>query len=274
MSSQFLTKNLILAAAACFAESDPVKKVERTRDTAARWRGGTLMADPPPHWQAVTEPGRPHPPQLVPARALPKRKLTSVQGRAALIHAVAHIEFNAINLAWDAVQRFTAMPAAFRHDWTQVAAEEAEHFLLMRERLQQLGYDYGDFPAHDGLWDMATQTGSDVLERMALVPRVLEARGLDVTPGMIERLRAVDDHETADRLVIILRDEIGHVAIGSHWYQHLCQSRGLDPQTTFTNLIQRHLRGAIRCPLNHQARLKAGFAASELDALEALCQQR
>lgn len=268
-----LALNLVQAAAACLSEPDPTNKVACTREVAARWRRDELAAGTPSQWRPRDAPGRPDRPRLVPARELPKRKLTTAQGRASLIHAVAHIEFNAINLAWDAVQRFTEMPDAFRRDWTEVAIEEAEHFVLMRERLQTLGYDYGDLPAHDGLWDMARRTAGDVLERMALVPRVLEARGLDVTPGMIARLRDVGDDETANRLAIILRDEVGHVAVGNRWYRNLCQDRGLDPNTTFTELIRHHLRGEIRCPLNRQARLDAGFAASEIDALEELCRR-
>jgi uncharacterized ferritin-like protein (DUF455 family) len=208
---------------------------------------------------------------LVSARELPKRKLSSQQGRVALIHAVAHIEFNAINLAWDAVQRFPGMPPAYYDDWIKVAAEEAEHFVMMRERLQMLDHDYGDLPAHDGLWDMAKRTAGDVLERMALVPRVLEARGLDVTPDMITRLRNIGDDDTAERLAIILRDEVGHVAIGSHWFKYLCLERGLEPTGTALALIAQHLRGEVRCPLNHEARRRAGFDDQELQALEALC---
>jgi len=267
--------SLVEAAATSLAESDPTRKVALTRETAARWKSGDLIAGAPAHWQPldITTPGRPNRPRLVPARELPKRKLSSTQGLASLVHAVAHIEFNAINLAWDALQRFTRMPDAFREDWAQVAIEEAEHFVLMRERLEMLGHDYGDLPAHDGLWEMARRTADDVLERMALVPRVLEARGLDVTPGMIERLRTAGDEDTADRLCIILRDEVGHVAIGSRWYRHCCEIRGLDPRTTFIDLIRRHLRGEMRCPLNRDARMSAGFDASELDALEALCRE-
>lgn len=267
--------SLVEAAAAALTETDPARKVALTRETARRWKGGELAPGAPEHWEPVdvAKPGRPSRPRLVPARELPKRKLSSAKGLASLVHAVAHIEFNAINLAWDAVQRFTRMPDAFRHDWAQVAIEEAEHFAMMQARLETLGHAYGDLPAHDGLWEMARRTADDVLERMALVPRVLEARGLDVTPAMIERLRAVGDQDTADRLGIILRDEVGHVAIGSRWYRHCCETRGLDPRVTFTDLIRRHLRGEVRCPLNHDARLSAGFDASELEALEALCRE-
>ncbi len=264
-------QTIVAAAAACLGEIDPRIKVECTREIAARWTSGEIHSGAPASWRPLETPGRPRRPPLVAARELPRRKLGDQAGRAALVHAVAHIEFNAINLAWDAIQRFPAMPKDYQSDWVQVAAEEAEHFVLMQERLQALGLEYGDLPAHDGLWDMARRTAGDVLERMALVPRVLEARGLDVTPGMIERLRRIGDDDTADRLAIILRDEVGHVAIGSHWFHRLCAERGLDPQQTSLALIQRHLRGEIRCPLNRPDRLKTGFDEAEINELEEHC---
>lgn len=271
MSHQKVDSSLFRAAANCLRVTHPDDKADLTAATARQWRAGALSDRCPPDWTPIDQPGRPERPALVPARQLPKRSLGTPQGLAALVHAVTHIEFNAINLAWDAVQRFPAMPTAYYDDWVKVAAEEAEHFVMMRGRLRMLGFDYGDFPAHDGLWDMASRTTGDLLERMALVPRVLEARGLDVTPGMIERLRAIGDDDTADRLEIILRDEVGHVAIGSRWFQHLCKERQLDAIETSLALIRRHLRGEVRCPLNHEARRRAGFLDEELDTLEALC---
>ncbi len=197
---------------------------------AERWRQGELTAGAPMDWEPLDDPGRPECPALVPPRSLPRRGLGDARGRAALLHAVAHIEFNAINLALDAVQRFPDLPAAFHGDWISVADEEARHFGLMRDRLRALGADYGDLPAHDGLWQMAVATAEDPLRRMALVPRVLEARGLDVTPAMITRLRGAGDDASADALAVILRDEVGHVAIGSRWFRWLCAERGLsDP---------------------------------------------
>jgi uncharacterized ferritin-like protein (DUF455 family) len=189
-------------------------------------------------------------------------------GRAALIHAITHIEFNAINLAWDAVCRFHELPKAFYDDWVQVASEEAYHFCLLDTHLCSLGYEYGDFPAHDGLWEMAQKTAHDPLVRMALVPRVLEARGLDVTPGMMKRLRQVGDLQAASILEIILRDEVGHVAIGSHWFRYLCRIRGLNSETTFCHLVTRYFKGKARGPLHRQARLRAGFSEAELRMLE------
>jgi uncharacterized ferritin-like protein (DUF455 family) len=264
--------NLFDAAAACLGEPDPSRKQSMTRTVSEQWRMGQLSSDLPGSAPVLDIPGRPARPELVPPRDLKARKLSSPQGRAAMIHAVAHIEFNAINLAWDAVQRFRGMPPDFYGDWIQVAAEEAEHFGLMRDRLRDLGYDYGDFPAHDGLWEMARCTAHDPLVRMALVPRVLEARGLDVTPGMIARFEAAGDVETAARLGVILRDEVSHVAAGSRWFRRLCDARGLDPEPVYFDLLGQYLRAEIRCPLNLQARREAGFAEVELDRLQALCQ--
>ncbi|HSO81716.1 ferritin-like domain-containing protein [Thiocapsa sp.] len=263
--------NLFDAAAACLGEPDPARKQAATQAAAAQWRAGCLHADAASAGPVRDLPGRPVRPELVPPRALKARKLKSREGRAAMIHAVAHIEFNAINLAWDAVQRFREMPTDYYADWIQVAAEEAEHFGLMRNRLRDLGYDYGDFRAHDGLWEMARATAHDPLVRMALVPRVLEARGLDVTPGMIARFEAAGDPETAACLGVILREEVGHVAVGSRWFKRLCEERGLDPGPLYFDLLREYMRAEIRCPLNLPARREAGFDEIELDRLQALC---
>ena len=264
-------QTLFDAAGDCLAEPDPARKQGRTVRVAADWAAGDLRLDSDAAGPVIEAPGRPERPPLVPPRALAHRKLTSPQGRAALIHAVAHIELNAINLAWDAVQRFRGLPAEYYDDWVQVAAEEARHFGLMRDRLQDLGQDYGDFPAHDGLWEMARRTAHDPLARMALVPRVLEARGLDVTPGMIARLEAVGDQESAERLGIILREEVGHVAAGSRWFRWLCAQRGLAPVPTYFALLETYLTGDVRCPLNLADRRRAGFDAEELARLMDLC---
>jgi uncharacterized ferritin-like protein (DUF455 family) len=207
---------------------------------------------------------------MVPPSRLPRRSLGSVEGRQALIHAIAHIEFNAINLGLDAALRFTGMPDDFYRDWLQVAADEARHFSMLNARLGQLGIGYGDLPAHDGLWDMAEKTAHDVLIRMALVPRVLEARGLDVTPGMIERLAAVGDDETVALLKIILEEEEEHVAIGSRWFRSLCAQRDLEPEETFRRLLDEYFSGPLRGPFNLAARRRAGFSAEEIERLAAL----
>lgn len=208
-------------------------------------------------------PGRPTRPLLVHPREVPTRGLGSVAGRAALIHAVAHIEFNAINLALDAAWRFRGLPAAFHADWLSVAQDEARHFSLLRARLRELGHDYGDFSAHNGLWEAAEKTAHDVLDRMCCVPRVLEARGLDVTPGIIHRLREVGDPETVEILALILREEVGHVAIGTRWFHWLCAQRGVDPFATSQRLLAEQGM-AIRPPINEAARLAAGFTPEEI----------
>lgn len=213
-------------------------------------------------------PGRPPMPVLVPPGALRKRGMRSVEGRATLLHALAHIEFNAIDLALDIVWRFPGMPALFYREWLQIAKEEAYHFRLLQARLQAMGYAYGDFPAHNGLWEMAEKTKDDVLARLALVPRTLEARGLDVTPPMRDKLAQAGDREAAAALEIILRDEIGHVEVGNRWYQQLCNARGLDPIATSAHLAQSYNAPAQRGPFNLAARKAAGFTDAELAALQ------
>ena len=185
--------------------------------------------------------------------------MQSPQGRAVLLHALAHIEFNAINLALDAVWRFAGMPAAFYTDWLKVAAEEAYHFSLLAARLAEYGHAYGDFPAHDGLWDMCERTRGDVLARMALVPRTLEARGLDASPPIRARLQQAGDQASAAILDVILRDEIGHVLIGNRWFRHLCDASGLDPHETYTRLADQYHAPKLRGPFNFEARRDAGF---------------
>jgi uncharacterized ferritin-like protein (DUF455 family) len=200
-------------------------------------------------------------------REVPRRGLGSAEGRAALVHAVAHIEFNAINLAWDAVYRFRGMPGAYYRDWASVANDEARHFTMLAARLGQLGHAYGDFDAHNGLWEMAVKTADSCLERMALVPRVLEARGLDVTPGMIARLRSVGDEATAAILEIILREEVPHVATGTRWFRYCCERDGLDPAAAFRALLAEQVSGGLKGPFNLEARRAAGFDDAELAML-------
>jgi uncharacterized ferritin-like protein (DUF455 family) len=235
-------------------------------DPAAKCAAVAALADDPPvpaNPHTGTGAGRPARPVLVRPRDVPHRGLGSAEGRAALVHAVAHIEFNAINLALDAACRFEGMPAAYYEDWISVAKDEARHFTMLSSRLAALGHEYGDFPAHNGLWEAAEKTAHDVLARMALVPRVLEARGLDVTPGMINRLEEVGDRDTAAILRVILGEEVRHVAIGTRWFRVLCETRGLEPVATFHALLAQY--GArIHEPLNRPAREAAGFVAAEL----------
>jgi uncharacterized ferritin-like protein (DUF455 family) len=220
-------------------------------------------------------PGRPERPELVEPRKLGRRSMQSPEGRAVLLHALAHIEFNAINLALDAVWRFSGMPEAFYVDWLKVAAEEAHHFSLLSARLAEFGHAYGDFPAHDGLWDMCERTCGDVLARMALVPRTLEARGLDASPPIRARLQQAGDHASAAILDVILRDEIGHVLIGNRWFRHLCDKVGADAHQTYLRLADEYRAPKLRGPFNFEARRDAGFEEEELAALAGLeAQQR
>ena len=215
-------------------------------------------ATPPPR------PARPERPLLLAPRDMPKRRHAgALAGRIALLHAVAHIELNAIDLAWDLIARFGAsgMPAAFFDDWLGVAAEEAEHFALLAARLKALGAVYGDLPAHDGLWEAAAATAHDIVARLAIVPLVLEARGLDVTPEMARRLDRAGDAESAAVLARIYDDEIGHVAVGVRWFEALCRERGLDPQAAFGDRVRRYFTGALKPPFNDEARARAGFPA-------------
>ena len=216
---------------------------------------------------AAGRPGRPARPVLIPHTQLPRRSVHTPEGRAALIHAVCHIEFNAINLALDALWRFAGMPEAYYRDWLRVAGEEAHHFGLLHAHLQTLGHTYGDFAAHDGLWTMCEKTAGDITARMALVPRTLEARGLDATPLIQRKLRAVgtsDAQAACDILDIILRDEIGHVAIGNHWYRWLCQRQGLEPVAHYARLTAAYQAPRLKGPLNLSARRQAGFTTQEM----------
>jgi len=266
--------DLHAAARACLDATDPAEKLRLTRESWQALLAGNLQADPAaPPPQPIGPPGRPAQPRLVDARQLPQRGLGSAEGRAALVHAVAHIEFNAINLAWDAVYRFRGMPTAYYRDWASCAHDEARHFALLSDRLAELGHAYGDFDAHDGLWEMAAKTAGSDTARMALVPRVLEARGLDVTPGMIERLRGLGDERTAAILEVILREEVAHVAAGTRWYRHCCELDRLDPIETFFALLRDYMGVSLRGPFNRPARLQAGFVEAELDRLAALAPQ-
>ncbi|TAG26045.1 MAG: DUF455 family protein [Burkholderiales bacterium] len=215
-------------------------------------------------------PGQPEKPVLMQHLDVPQRSIHTPRGLAGLVHSVCHIEFNAINLALDAAWRFPSMPPQYYADWLRVAAEEAHHFSLLRTQLQAMGHDYGDFPAHTGLWDMVERTQSDIVARMALVPRTLEARGLDATPPMQAKLRKVgtpDALKIISILDIILRDEVGHVAIGNHWYRWLCERDGLDPVLHFRTLCEKHAAPRIRAPINEEARRLAGFTDAELAEL-------
>jgi len=212
-------------------------------------------------------PGRPAKPELVAHTLLKPKPLTSPEGHALLVHAVAHIELNAIDLALDVVWRFADMPEAFYTDWVRIAQEEAQHFLLLREHLTNMGFDYGDFPAHNALWEMAERTKEDVLARIGIVPRTLEARGLDASPAVKNKLVGAGDHRAGQILDIILEDEIGHVAAGNRWYRYLCDQRGLNPVSTYAQLVAQYEAPKLRPPFNLAARQSAGFSPEELQLL-------
>lgn len=261
------TVDLRAQALNCLLICDAAEKAQQTRllATQCQEQGFHLHHLP---LDVPVIPGRSDKPELVSPRDLPRRRNNQQTGHTTLIHAICHIEFNAINLGLDAIARFTDMPEDFYRDWLQVADEEAKHFSMLSAHLQQAGYAYGDFPAHDGLWEMARKTHHDPLIRMALVPRVLEARGLDVTPGMMNKLRASGDLAAVEILDVILREEIGHVAIGTRWFNYLCEQRGLEPTSTFTTLLKTYFNGELRGPFHIEARKKAGFTDAELEWLE------
>ncbi len=253
------------AALAALQQADPATKAAQTQALWQALQSGALAIDPDTALSAPPDlPGRPALPRLVPADQVPTRSPFTPAGRAALLHAICHIEFNAINLALDAVWRFAGMPGAFYRDWLRVAGEEALHFSLLRAHLQTLGHDYGDFDAHDGLWRMTAATAHDIVARMALVPRTLEARGLDATPPIQAKLRKAGDQAAVAILDVILRDEIGHVAIGNHWYAWLCRRDGLDAEALYPQLVARYAAPRLRGPFNLDARRAAGFSEGEL----------
>lgn len=252
----------------CLTECIPERKIAAVAALSEAWRAEQIVVAPTGSLVAECPiPGRPRYPELVPPLEVRHRSMRTVEGRAALIHALAHIEFNAINLALDALWRFSGMPLAYYSDWLQVAAEEALHFSMLSRHLQTLGFVYGDFPAHNSLWDMAEKTADDVLARIALVPRTLEARGLDASPAVRAKLAQAGDHDAAVILDVILRDEIGHVATGNRWYAWLCVERRLEPVATFRRLCRQYNAPPMRGPFNIAARRAAGFSDAELAAL-------
>ena len=253
-------QSLAEAAARIVSAPEAADKVALTRAAAAAWRGRTLSLtrgrlDPPMPRRA----GRPARPELLPPREMPRRSLGNAAGRTAFMHAIAHIELNAIDLAWDIVGRFAhvKMPRSFYDDWVRVGTEEAGHFALLAGRMDAFGVVYGDHPAHDGLWEAAEATGGDLLARLAIVPLVLEARGLDVTPSMVTKFEAMGDTESAAVLSRIYEDEKGHVYVGASWFRYLCDREGLSPEPTFHAMVRRYFRGALKPPFNDRARSAA-----------------
>ena len=244
--------------------AEPRAKAQAALEIGRQLASASLLIDAARGFDDELRPGRPSMPRLVHPRDVPNRGAGTPAGRAALLHAIAHIEFNAIDLALDAVWRFPGMPSDWYLDWASVASEEAAHFSLLADELERRGHRYGDFDAHDGLWEMAMKTRDDPLPRMALVPRLMEARGLDVTPIIRGKLEQAGDAQACSILDIILRDEVGHVAIGNHWYGVLCRQQGLEPEAAWDALARRYGASAPKAPFNVEARLRAGFTQAEL----------
>lgn len=249
------------AAIGIVREANLKEKTERAHKTAKAWFSRTLSLTAGAQPALPTRPGRPDKPELIPPRDMPKRSTKGDKGRLALVHSLAHIELNAIDLAWDLVARCARqpMPRAFFDNWVQVGLEEAKHFSLLDQRLIEMGSHYGALPAHDGLWQAAEETGHNLISRLAIIPLVLEARGLDITPPMLEKIRAENDEKTAAILEIIYRDEKRHVAFGTKWFLFACARHQLKPEPTFHAMVRRHFRGSLRPPFNDKARSQAGL---------------
>ncbi len=249
-------------------ETDPAAKTAAVAALVASQRRGEIAVDCDGNLTAPPGiPGRPARPELVPPREVGRRSMATIEGRAMLVHALAHIEFNAVNLALDALWRFPGLPQDYYTDWLRVAGEEAVHFTMLSAHLATLGYAYGDFTGHDSLWEMVEKTRGDVLVRMALVPRTLEARGLDAIPPLRAKLAQAGDLEAAAILDVLLRDEVGHVEIGNRWYLYLCGLRGLEPVSTYADLSVRYKAPVPKGPFNFEARRQAGFSEAELARL-------
>lgn len=251
-------------AACAIRAADLDVKTLLTQEVARRWSARSLSLRSPLDMQVPDRPGRPEKPDLIPPRQVPKRALTTEKGRVALLHAIAHIELNAVDLALDIVARFASepVPISFFDGWMRVAFEEAKHFRLVRDRLRQLGADYGDLPAHDGLWQAAHDTRNDLTARLAVVPLILEARGLDVTPALQAKMREAGDLESAAVLDVIYEDEKGHVAVGAKWFRFLCARQKKDPAAAFQALVRANFRGPLKAPFNDIARAEAGLTPS------------
>ncbi len=270
MSLPMLALELRQLALDLLAETSPAIKSKAVTALASAWQQGEITLDANKAMlDAATIPGRPEKPTLIAPLLVKRRAMNTVEGREVLVHALTHIEFNAINLALDAIWRFGDMPEQYYADWLKVAAEEAYHFNLLNAHLQHLGFNYGDFDAHNSLWEMVDKTKGDVLARMALVPRTMEARGLDALPALRAKLAQAGDMLAAEILDITLRDEIGHVSIGNYWFNYLCEQKGLKAITTFVQLCNEYVAPKLRGPFNLEARREAGFTEEELASLGA-----
>ncbi|MDP6692446.1 MAG: ferritin-like domain-containing protein [Alphaproteobacteria bacterium] len=254
-----MINDLSTMACTVLRQDDPAAKVDAGAAVAEAWRAGRI--DRIGTCQPPARPARPKRPELRRPGDMPRRRISGLRGRIALLHAVAHIELNAIDLAWDLIARFAGqdLPDEFYADWISVAADEGRHFSAVARRLAELGAAYGDLPAHDGLWQAATDTAGDLTARLAVVPMLLEARGLDVTPGMVAKLRSAGDDQSADILQIIMDEEIGHVAAGLRWFEWCCMRQGMPPVSRWHQLVGAYFKGHLKPPFNHDARRQAGM---------------
>ncbi|MEM7300283.1 MAG: ferritin-like domain-containing protein [Pseudomonadota bacterium] len=271
MRDGFDPSSLQSCAIAALTSSDLDLKVAITLHAANRWFSRSMAVGVSLGRKAPDRPGRPARPELLPPNLMKKRSIRSQRGRIALVHAIAHIELNAMDLAWDIIARFChqKLPRSFYDGWVRVALEEAKHFSLLRARLAELDAAYGDFPAHDGLWEAAQNTGHDLVARLAVVPLILEARGLDITPSLIDQLNEIGDTETSYIFSIIYRDELGHVAVGAKWFRYFCFKNQQDPERAFQMLVRRYFRGALKPPFNDFTRCRAGITPMFYRALSA-----
>jgi uncharacterized ferritin-like protein (DUF455 family) len=262
-------KNLFKFAEAFFSRANIDDKLALTHQAWQTYLAGELTLTsgrPIMPIEQITFPDRP---ELLAPRQMPRRKLTTPEGVAAFFHAIAHVEFVATYLAWDILYRFRGMPEQFYQDWLRVADEEAQHFALIRAHLQTMQLDYGDLPAHSGLWDHAKDTADDLLGRLAMVPRCMEARGLDVTPALIEKFKVLGDDVSVAILTRILTDEVGHVKLGSYWFKSVCRQQGFEAEAKYQDLIDEYyIGGKPKGPFNRELRKIAGFSDAELDWLE------
>lgn len=260
--------NLFKQSAECLQLDDPQEKIAFGLDIESAWQNNSLEWEEFEAPIIINEPGAIDKPEIVPLKKLSKRGFRSDKQIAALLHALAHIEMTAVNLSWDSICRYPGMPKSYYDDWISTATDEGQHFLLLQKQMQQLGYDYGDFVAHGELWNMAVKTGHNLMHRMAIVHRVLEARALDVVPLSIKQFEEIKLYDAVKTLTVIADDEVRHVAAGTKWFRYCCELEQCDPDEKFFQLIQHYMKTPPRGPFNQEARLKAGFTLHELEQLE------
>jgi len=261
-------RNIYEQAKTCFLLADPDEKLAVTLDLVGDWNAKRLEWEEGEEPVLLNQPGRLNKPEIISPRDLPRRRLGSVEGKGAMIHALAHIELTAVNLAWDSVYRYRGMPRDYYDDWVIAAGEEARHFFALREQLRELGFDYGDFPAHEELWQMAVSTADDLMHRMGVVHRVFEARALDVVPRTMKKFDNVGDKAMVDVLTMIANDEVGHVSAATRWFRYRCEQEGLEPDSTFFKLVKQYIHSPLKGPFNLEIRSRAGFSENELAQLQ------